>query len=95
MPLGVLNMNFGRDSGDVNLQKAGSIVKQLFESIYENLPSLDFRILRIEKNTEKDIWKVHASLFTSITSNKRVFYLVKVNVKTGEILSVGPSEKTE
>lgn len=64
------------------------LVKEYFENTYPQLSFLFFRIESMEANTQENVWKVVASFKKSFGSNKRMYYELKVNSKTGQFGNV-------
>jgi len=67
----------------VDMQKASVLVRSYFEKLYNNLGVMGFQIEKVYANTKKDTWIVECSLYTSMGSEQRTYYKIKVNIKTG------------
>lgn len=78
---------------EIDIEKATIMVKRYFQKIHDDLGLLGFKVESVDKNTTPNVWKVRCSFFPSIGSEKRSYYLVRVNIKTG-IMDVR-EEKTE
>ena len=80
---------------EIDIEKATLMAKRYFQKIHDNLGLLAFKIESVDRNTEPDIWKVRCSFFPSIGSEKRSYYLVRVNIKTGiiDVKEIGENEK--
>ncbi len=65
--------------------KAASIVKQQAINLHGNLASFSFKLLKVEPNDKKDVWKVTCEFLASSADAAPNPYLFKVNVSTGAV----------
>ena len=75
-------------SKGIDANKATYLVRRYLERNFGNLGFLLFRVEQVEPNGKKDIYKVLCSLLPNIGSSERVFYYIRINIKTGKFLDV-------
>lgn len=65
--------------------KAASLVKQQAVNLHGNLANFSFKLLKVEPNDKKDVWKVTCEFLASSADAAPNPYLFKVNVSTGAV----------
>jgi len=78
---------------DTEVGKATSIARNYLEVNFGNLGMLLFRVEQVAPNGVEGQINVLCSLLNSIGSNKRLHYMIKVNVTEGKIVDVYRGEE--
>ncbi|MBS3060625.1 MAG: hypothetical protein J4432_03910 [DPANN group archaeon] len=76
------------DDTSIDAGKASSIAKQYLIDTYGNLGQFTFKIHSIKRNSAEHIWIVECESYATPKDEKPTAYTIKVNIKTGEIVSI-------
>ncbi len=88
-------MELVKDENGIDINKATLTVIRYFEEIHGNLGLLSFRVQDVRPNSDENIWIVDCNFYPSLGNKERVYYNVKVNIKTGKINSVKQVNKND
>ena len=65
--------------------KAAELVKKHAVSLHGTLANYSFKLLEVEPNDKKDVWKVTCEFLATAADSTPNKYLFKVNVSTGTV----------
>lgn len=80
---------------EVDAGQATKIVRSYLEDNYGNVGLLLFRVESVRPNGDKDKFKVLCSLLPSIGSNERIYYYIRVDIKSGKLLDISKGRLSE
>ena len=73
---------------EIDVRKATEIAIGYLESVYGSLNTALFRIEDVKQNGDATKYLVLCSLLTSLGSSKRVYYFMKVDIATKNLISI-------
>ena len=80
-------------ANELDVRRATEISVDYLQSVYGSLNTALFRIEEVMQNSDETKYYVICSLLTSLGSSKRVYYMIKVDIKTKALVSVQKGSK--
>lgn len=80
-------------ANELDARKSTEIAIDYLQSVYGSLNTALFRIEDVQQNSDETKYYVICSLLTSLGSSKRTYYIIKVNIKTENIISIQKGSK--
>ena len=73
---------------EIDAAKAAAVARTHAISVSGNLATYTFKLSSVERNTDPNVWKVHCEYLSRPSDAGPTKYLVKVNVASGEVVSI-------